>query len=203
MAFVLVQNALQVNFESILSLPSGRMLKVFQALDSSGLRGFLRCSAVIYEEDMQEFFANYKIESDTVVSTVGVRRDEIGNFRVRGASQELVQEESNKTRDNSGERCSLCQGIYHCSCCSGGHTNLYDTSCEHLRKEQAAPKRKLIVEEDSDFEDAEPLKKMIKDSAKPTPVSTSASKTLVVEKPIKTTAESSQHSDDESLSLKD
>ncbi|KZV21845.1 hypothetical protein F511_06555 [Dorcoceras hygrometricum] len=37
-----------------------------------------------------------------------------------------------------------------------------------LEKKPASPKHKLIVEEDSDSEDAEPLKKMIKASAKPT-----------------------------------
>ncbi|KZV55688.1 hypothetical protein F511_08322 [Dorcoceras hygrometricum] len=46
------------------------MLKVFKALESSGLEGFLACSAAIYEEDLLDFFANAKVESDTVVSTV-------------------------------------------------------------------------------------------------------------------------------------
>ncbi|KZV49864.1 hypothetical protein F511_40376 [Dorcoceras hygrometricum] len=60
MALSFVHNALQVNFESVISLPSGGMLKVFQALESSNLRGFLGCSATIYEEDIQVFFANAK-----------------------------------------------------------------------------------------------------------------------------------------------
>ncbi|KZV48632.1 pentatricopeptide repeat-containing protein-like [Dorcoceras hygrometricum] len=47
------------------------MLKVFQSLESSGLGGFLGCSAAIYEEDLQEFFANAKVQNETVVRTVG------------------------------------------------------------------------------------------------------------------------------------
>ncbi|KZV22070.1 hypothetical protein F511_35362 [Dorcoceras hygrometricum] len=43
------------------------MLKVFKALESSGLRGFLGCSTAIYEVDLLEFFDNAKVESDTVV----------------------------------------------------------------------------------------------------------------------------------------
>ncbi|KZV39383.1 hypothetical protein F511_30603 [Dorcoceras hygrometricum] len=67
----------------------------------------------------------------------------------------------------------------------------------------AAPKRKLIVEDDTDLEDVVPLKKMIKASTKPPMVPTSTPKTLAVQERIKTTVESAKHSDDESLSLED
>ncbi|KZV24341.1 pentatricopeptide repeat-containing protein [Dorcoceras hygrometricum] len=60
-----------------------------------------------------------------------------------------------------------------------------------LDKKPAATKRKMIMEEDSDSEDVDPLKKMIKASAKTTPMSTLAPKTLAVHKPVKTTDESS------------
>ncbi|KZV33292.1 hypothetical protein F511_05415 [Dorcoceras hygrometricum] len=66
--------------------------------------------------------------------------------------------------------------------------------------EPAAPKRKLIVEEVSDSEDVVPLYKVLKASTKSTTVSTSSQKTSPVQKPIHTTAESAQQSDDESLS---
>ncbi|KZV30685.1 hypothetical protein F511_42610 [Dorcoceras hygrometricum] len=74
MDFVFIQNALQVNLESVLSLPNGVMLKVFKALESTRLRVFFGCSTAIYEKDLQEFFANAKVERDAVVSTVGGKR---------------------------------------------------------------------------------------------------------------------------------
>ncbi|KZV48256.1 hypothetical protein F511_29614 [Dorcoceras hygrometricum] len=66
MALVVIQNTLQVNFESILSLPNGGMLKVFKSLESYGLRGLLGFSTVIYEEDFQEFLSNAKMEQEIV-----------------------------------------------------------------------------------------------------------------------------------------
>ncbi|KZV45550.1 protein Rf1, mitochondrial-like [Dorcoceras hygrometricum] len=55
MAIFLVQNSLQVNFESVLSLPSRRMMKMFKALESSGLRGFFGCTMVVYEENLHVY----------------------------------------------------------------------------------------------------------------------------------------------------
>ncbi|KZV50248.1 hypothetical protein F511_39665 [Dorcoceras hygrometricum] len=46
------------------------MLKVFKDTESSGLKGFMGCSAAIYDEDLLEFFTNAKMESETMVSTV-------------------------------------------------------------------------------------------------------------------------------------
>ncbi|KZV46116.1 hypothetical protein F511_12643 [Dorcoceras hygrometricum] len=46
------------------------MVKVFKALESSGLRGFLGCTAAVYEEDFQNFFSNTRLERYTVISTV-------------------------------------------------------------------------------------------------------------------------------------
>ncbi|KZV54247.1 hypothetical protein F511_19272 [Dorcoceras hygrometricum] len=65
-----VQNALQVNFEAILNFPNQGMVNMFKALESLGLRGFLGCSTADYEENIQEFFANDKLERNTVIRTV-------------------------------------------------------------------------------------------------------------------------------------
>ncbi|KZV33750.1 hypothetical protein F511_12320 [Dorcoceras hygrometricum] len=43
---------------------------MFQALESSGLRGFLGCNAEIYEEDIQTFFSNSRLEGNTMINTV-------------------------------------------------------------------------------------------------------------------------------------
>ncbi|KZV43859.1 putative F-box protein [Dorcoceras hygrometricum] len=65
---------------------------------------------------------------------------------------------------------------------------------QHSVRKPAAPKRKLIVEEDSDSKDVVTLKKMLKASIGTATVSTSAPKTLAVQKPIQTIAESAQQS---------
>ncbi|KZV50363.1 hypothetical protein F511_10703 [Dorcoceras hygrometricum] len=65
MALVFIQNALQVNFDSVLNLHNRGILKVFKALESSGLEGFLGCSATVYDEDLQDFFANANMERET------------------------------------------------------------------------------------------------------------------------------------------
>ncbi|KZV34450.1 hypothetical protein F511_24707 [Dorcoceras hygrometricum] len=70
MALVSVQNSLQVNFESVLSFPSRGIVKMFKALESSGLKGFLGCTVVVYEENLQEFFSNARLERNTVIGTI-------------------------------------------------------------------------------------------------------------------------------------
>ncbi|KZV56607.1 conserved oligomeric Golgi complex subunit 8-like [Dorcoceras hygrometricum] len=54
MALSLTQNALQINFDSVLSLSDGGMVSMFKALESSRLRGFLGCSAAVYEKDLAD-----------------------------------------------------------------------------------------------------------------------------------------------------
>ncbi|KZV57781.1 hypothetical protein F511_28283 [Dorcoceras hygrometricum] len=46
------------------------MVSMFKALESSGLRGFLGCSAAIYEKDLVTFFGNAIVRGDTVISLV-------------------------------------------------------------------------------------------------------------------------------------
>ncbi|KZV46699.1 hypothetical protein F511_38139 [Dorcoceras hygrometricum] len=46
------------------------MVKMFKALVSSGLKGFLECSSAIYEAALVEFFQNASVQDDKVVSTV-------------------------------------------------------------------------------------------------------------------------------------
>ncbi|KZV58754.1 hypothetical protein F511_24581 [Dorcoceras hygrometricum] len=57
MASSLVANALQVNFDSVLGIPDNNgMFKMFRALESTGLRGFLGCPSVLYEKELEQFF---------------------------------------------------------------------------------------------------------------------------------------------------
>ncbi|KZV34512.1 hypothetical protein F511_27861 [Dorcoceras hygrometricum] len=70
MALSLTQNALQINFDSVIILSDGGMVSMFKALESSGLRGFLGCSATVYEKYLVIFFENGTVRGNTVVSTV-------------------------------------------------------------------------------------------------------------------------------------
>ncbi|KZV42809.1 dystroglycan-like [Dorcoceras hygrometricum] len=65
-----IRNALQVNLDSVLSLANEGMVSIFKALESSGLRGFLGCSAAIYEKDLVNFFENAIMRGYTVISSV-------------------------------------------------------------------------------------------------------------------------------------
>ncbi|KZV34298.1 hypothetical protein F511_29158 [Dorcoceras hygrometricum] len=70
MAASLIQNALQINFDSVLSLSDEGMGQMFKDLESSGLRGFLGCSCAIYEKDLVNFFENGLVSNNTVISSV-------------------------------------------------------------------------------------------------------------------------------------
>ncbi|KZV46892.1 hypothetical protein F511_34833 [Dorcoceras hygrometricum] len=58
MAVSLIHNALQVNFDSVLSFPDEGMVQIFKALESTGLHGFLGCPFVLYGQDLESFFRN-------------------------------------------------------------------------------------------------------------------------------------------------
>ncbi|KZV46309.1 hypothetical protein F511_22725 [Dorcoceras hygrometricum] len=57
MASYLIANALQVNFDSVLGfLDYEGMVNMFKALEFTGLRGFLGCPSVLYEQELDQFF---------------------------------------------------------------------------------------------------------------------------------------------------
>ncbi|KZV38211.1 putative galactose-1-phosphate uridyltransferase [Dorcoceras hygrometricum] len=70
MAALFIHNALQVNFDSVLSLTDEGMVSMFKALESSELRGFLGCSTTIYEKDLVTLFENAIVIWDAVISSV-------------------------------------------------------------------------------------------------------------------------------------
>ncbi|KZV36708.1 hypothetical protein F511_36813 [Dorcoceras hygrometricum] len=74
MASVVFVNALQVNFDSVLTVEHSGMVNMFKSLEDSGLKGFLEGSGWVYEEAVLEFFTNAKILAGTIVSLVGARR---------------------------------------------------------------------------------------------------------------------------------
>ncbi|KZV24227.1 hypothetical protein F511_35113 [Dorcoceras hygrometricum] len=53
------------------------MVSMFEALMASGLRGFLGCPAVVYEDALVDFFENASVRSGVIISTVGGQLVEI------------------------------------------------------------------------------------------------------------------------------
>ncbi|KZV50366.1 Retinol dehydrogenase [Dorcoceras hygrometricum] len=53
-----VINALQVNFESLLSMEYAGMVSMFRSLETSGLQGVLGVSISVFEEALNQFFTN-------------------------------------------------------------------------------------------------------------------------------------------------
>ncbi|KZV27904.1 hypothetical protein F511_24270 [Dorcoceras hygrometricum] len=62
-------NALQVEFESVLTLESTSMTRMFKSLEDIGMKGFLEVTTSVYEDVVTEFF-NAKFIAGTIVSFV-------------------------------------------------------------------------------------------------------------------------------------
>ncbi|KZV25611.1 hypothetical protein F511_17246 [Dorcoceras hygrometricum] len=71
MASSLFSNAQHVDFDSVLEMNDPSMVAMFEALMASGLRGFLGCPAVVYEDALVDFFENASVRNGLVFSTVG------------------------------------------------------------------------------------------------------------------------------------
>ncbi|KZV25475.1 hypothetical protein F511_05525 [Dorcoceras hygrometricum] len=71
MALSLYSNAQHVDFDSVLAMDDPGMVSMFEALMASGLRGFLGCPAVVYEDALVDFFENASVRNGVVFSTVG------------------------------------------------------------------------------------------------------------------------------------
>ncbi|KZV42417.1 hypothetical protein F511_40142 [Dorcoceras hygrometricum] len=70
MASDLIKNSSQIYFDSVFRMENEGMVKMFKALESSGLKGFLGSSSAIYEAVLVKFFQNASVQDDKVVSTV-------------------------------------------------------------------------------------------------------------------------------------
>ncbi|KZV14734.1 hypothetical protein F511_40626 [Dorcoceras hygrometricum] len=71
MAYSYISNALQINFDSVLSIPDNNdMVNMFRALEATGLRGFLGCSSVLYEQELEQFFDTALIQYGNITCAV-------------------------------------------------------------------------------------------------------------------------------------
>ncbi|KZV22780.1 hypothetical protein F511_15525 [Dorcoceras hygrometricum] len=63
-------NALQVEFESVLTLEHTGMTRMFKSLEDAGLKGFLEVPTSVYEDAVTEFFVNPKVIAVMILSFV-------------------------------------------------------------------------------------------------------------------------------------
>ncbi|KZV28253.1 hypothetical protein F511_02123 [Dorcoceras hygrometricum] len=70
MASSLINNSIQVYFDSVFSMADEGMVHMFKALESSGLCGFLGCSSAIYEAALVDFFHSTSVRDNKVISAV-------------------------------------------------------------------------------------------------------------------------------------
>ncbi|KZV22005.1 hypothetical protein F511_41337 [Dorcoceras hygrometricum] len=81
MASSFYSNAQHVDFESVLGMDDHGMVSMFEALMASGLRGFLGCPVVVYEDAFVDFFENASVRIGVIISTVGGQLVEISEER--------------------------------------------------------------------------------------------------------------------------
>ncbi|KZV16414.1 glutamic acid-rich protein-like [Dorcoceras hygrometricum] len=84
MASDLIKNASQIYFDSVFGMEDEGMVRMFKALESSGLRGFLGCSPAIYEAALVEFFQNDSVRDGKVISIVQGKAVEISEESFAG-----------------------------------------------------------------------------------------------------------------------
>ncbi|KZV41350.1 hypothetical protein F511_37321 [Dorcoceras hygrometricum] len=77
MSSSLINNSLHVSFDSVLAMDNTGILAMFGALVASGLKGFLGCPAIFYEDSLTEFFQNGSIRDGMVVNTTQGHLSEI------------------------------------------------------------------------------------------------------------------------------
>ncbi|KZV56963.1 hypothetical protein F511_19905 [Dorcoceras hygrometricum] len=70
MASSLYSNAQHVDFDSVLAMDDPGMVSMFESLEASGLRGFLGCPAIVYEDALVDFFENASVRNEVIFSTV-------------------------------------------------------------------------------------------------------------------------------------
>ncbi|KZV35744.1 hypothetical protein F511_30082 [Dorcoceras hygrometricum] len=85
MASVFITNALQVKFDSVMGIQDNDgMVNMFKALESTGLRGFLGCPPVLYEQELEQFFETTMVQDGDVTCAVSGKYVAISKDRFAG-----------------------------------------------------------------------------------------------------------------------
>ncbi|KZV39360.1 hypothetical protein F511_12040 [Dorcoceras hygrometricum] len=85
MASVFITNALKVNYESVLGISDNDgMVNMFKALESTGLRGFLVCPSVLYEQELEQFIDTAIVQDGDITYAVSGKYVAIYESRFAG-----------------------------------------------------------------------------------------------------------------------
>ncbi|KZV52060.1 hypothetical protein F511_19404 [Dorcoceras hygrometricum] len=76
-----IANAHQVNFESVLVIPGNGMFNMFRTLEASGLRGFLECQSVLYEQELEQFFDTSLVQDGDITGAVSGKFFSFSQYR--------------------------------------------------------------------------------------------------------------------------
>ncbi|KZV28974.1 hypothetical protein F511_07534 [Dorcoceras hygrometricum] len=80
-----ISNAVQINFDSVLGIQDNYgMVNMFRALESTGLRGFLGCPSMLYEQELEQFFDTALIQDGVVTCDVSGKYVKISVSRFAG-----------------------------------------------------------------------------------------------------------------------
>ncbi|KZV22014.1 hypothetical protein F511_33223 [Dorcoceras hygrometricum] len=103
MAASMINNSIQVYFDSVFSMEDEGMVQMFKALESSGLRGFLGCSSAIYESTLVDLFHNASVRDNKVISAVQGKYVEI-------SEEDMVTPASKQARGFAVQICIILKG---------------------------------------------------------------------------------------------
>ncbi|KZT76590.1 dystroglycan-like [Dorcoceras hygrometricum] len=85
MASAYISNALQINFDSVLGIQENEgMVNMFKALETYGLREFLGCPSVLYEQELVQFFDTAIVQDGDITCAVSGKYVEIFESRFAG-----------------------------------------------------------------------------------------------------------------------
>ncbi|KZV22166.1 hypothetical protein F511_27336 [Dorcoceras hygrometricum] len=71
MASSLIIRSHHIDFDSVFRFDDAEMVQMFESLITTGLKEFLGCPAIFYENALTEFFANGSVRDGLIVSTIG------------------------------------------------------------------------------------------------------------------------------------
>ncbi|KZV56731.1 hypothetical protein F511_39792 [Dorcoceras hygrometricum] len=71
MASSLISSSLHIDFDSVFGIDNAGLVQIFESFIATGLKDFLGCPTVFYEDALTEFFENGLFRDGMVVSTIG------------------------------------------------------------------------------------------------------------------------------------
>ncbi|KZV34527.1 putative LRR receptor-like serine/threonine-protein kinase [Dorcoceras hygrometricum] len=112
MASSYISNALQINFDSVLGIhDNDGMVNMFRALEATGLRGFLGCPSVLYEQELEQIFDTALIQDLPQEPLRSGEDDDMYGFKQPSKIIESAEEEETDIEPVDTEDLSLAKDV--------------------------------------------------------------------------------------------